>query len=66
MKIFVTSAAILMLLFATIYLCRCQGCKRQILDDQVDEQSHLSSEKSGVPSKRLLPQSVVKSEERTQ
>lgn len=65
MKIFVTSVAILMLLFANIYLCRCQGCKRRILDDQVDEQPHLSSEKSGVPSKRLLPQSVVKAENRT-
>ncbi len=65
MKIFVTSAAILMLLFAAIYLCRCQGCKQQKAVNQGGTPC-LVSEKSGVPSRQLLPQSVVKAEEQAQ
>ena len=65
MKIFVTSAAILMLLFAAIYLCRCQGCKQQKAVNQGGTPC-LVSEKSGVPSRQLLPQSVVKAEELAQ
>ena len=64
MKIFVTSAAILMLLFATIYLCQCQGCKRQKSVDQGSTPC-LVSKKSGVPYRQLLPQAVVKAEEQT-
>lgn len=61
MKIFVTSVAILMLLFAAIYLCRCQGCKRQKAANQGGTPC-LVSEKSGIPSRPLLPQTEAKSE----
>lgn len=62
MKILVTSVAILMLLFAAIYFCRCQDCRRQKSGSQ-DAMPCLAPEKSRIPSKRLLPQTASKVEE---
>lgn len=67
MKILVTGVAILMLLFAVVYFCRSQGCKLQNGNSHsVDGRPYLGSEKSGVPSKRLMPQSVANAEEQAQ
>ena len=65
MKILVTSVAILMLLFAAIYFCRCQDCRRQKSGSQ-DAMPCLAPEKSGVPSKRLMPQITSNAEEQPQ
>lgn len=67
MKILVTSGAILMLLFAGICFCRWQGCKRQDANSHpLGGRSCLDSEKSGIPSKRLLPQIAANAEEQVQ
>ena len=67
MKILVTSGAILMLLFAGICFCRWQGCKRQDANSHpLGGRSCLDSEKSGIPSKRLMPQIAASAEEQSQ
>ena len=66
MKTFMMLLAILVLLFVVVGLGRKLCCKQKIVDGQIAGLTSLSEEKSGVPSKRLMPQSVANAEEQAQ